>query len=192
MDATQVAILVGFVGVLGTLAGSLIGVSVAEYFASRREASARVHAAAVAEANRVRADLLEAIDQTHRGSVAALNRLIAVASGDANASTIPVGVHTYPRLNVLLINDVNTQRAYTAICAELMSMKPGTLSPQDLVRVATVETSISHLLEQQRKRALRDEPILELDLAEFMKHPEFANAYSAMGIPPDPNASTTD
>jgi hypothetical protein len=74
-----------------------------------------------------------------------VNRLIVVASGDANASSIPIGVHTYPRLNVLLINDVNTQRAYTATCAELMSMRPGTLTPQDLVRVATVETSMSHL-----------------------------------------------
>lgn len=184
MNAEAVAVFAAVIGVIGTLAGVLIGAGVSEFFAARREANARTYAEQRAKADRVRADRLEAIDQTHRCMVATLNRLLALAAGDPSAAGIPIGTQAYPRFNPSLVHDVNVQRLFTALCTSLITRRPGSVTPGEHDAIATVETGIGHILEEQRQRALRDEPLIALDMNELLSHPEVSKAYEAMNVEP--------
>ena len=111
---------------------------------------------------------------------AILNRLIGLLGADEEASSIPVGMDTYPRFSPDLVDDVDVQRAFTALCTEFATHPPGSLSPADHDRAATVQVGIRTVLERQRQRALADEPLPRLDLAEFATHPEMAQAYERL------------
>ncbi len=179
-DAELVA-LSALIGGLFLLAGVFVGGWLTEHWAAHREKREEDRRNTRAAADRARADHLEMIDQTRREMSAVLTRLIALVAGDRNASSIPVGPHIHPRFNPNLVHDVDVVRLYTALATDFVKRQPGSgVKPADLDRVATVQTAIGRILDAQRRRALADEPLLEVDQAELRKHPELARAYATM------------
>jgi hypothetical protein len=163
------------------LVGVVVGTLLSEYLARRREDRAEARRSAAERADRLRVDRLEEIDQTKRAISALFARMTGLAAGDATTAATPVGQHVYPNLNFRLINDVNVIRLYTATATNLATRQPGSgLTLADVEKVATVETAVGAVLDAQRRRALLDEPRLELDLVELQKFPELSQAYAAL------------
>jgi hypothetical protein len=192
VDAAAVAAISATIGVLGTLAGVLIGGSLNEIWASKREQRAEARLKARATEDRVRNDRIEAVDQTRRATAAMLSSLAAKAGGNPAYTDISVGLDTYPRLNLTLIDDPLVMRYYLALCADLAPRPFGSgFTTKDTDRVATAQTAMQAVFERQRARAMAGEDVPTLSDEQVTEMPEFGAGFDAMGVPrPGPAVKT--
>lgn len=172
VTAVVVTVLAGGLAIIGTIAGQRM----ADRSARAREAASWDHADRGAAADRVRAALLRDLDETREvliGNLTYLEQSVVIRMPDVEAPDNS----RLTRYNINLVGDVEAVRAYDDLTRELAARLPLTvpdavgvlvrkhlprkseIDPNLIFRTTKVRAIVLAALDQQEKRALRDEPL---------------------------------
>jgi hypothetical protein len=157
----------GLLLALMALLGVVVGVSITEIFASRREIEAERRLTARDRRDRMRAASLDALDQTHKQLTAWLHDALGSLAGGGASRPGRYSGDAYPKADFKLVGDGQAMVTFLDAMDVLLARPPGAgarMSDGDLV--AAADNAITMAIRRQEARAHADEPLREMTAEE--------------------------
>lgn len=163
MDPNVTAVLVGAIGIAGTLAGVVI----ADLLAGQRD-----------QANRLRERRLLALQQTKQFIHGHLTDALQVAAGGGSSRLY--GSDVYPLADPLLLGDVNALDRYLQVAIDLYGRPAGEPARESDGRaVAAVFVAVDAAIARQEAQAVEDKALVEIPADRLV---EFSPLFERMGL----------